>query len=166
MFALNIVGFPINELPKSILTNILQGGIDKAKEADIPIVGGHSVDDKEPKYGLVVTGEINGDKVWKNSEAKDGDVILLTKPLGTGIIASGIKKGLVPNKEIKIASNSMKTLNKHAADILEKFKSKRCNRHIRFWTLRTFERGLRKQSINCKYRLFKDPIFAIRKEFG
>ena len=119
LFALNIVGFPINELPKSILTNILQGGIDKAKEADIPIVGGHSVDDKEPKYGLVVTGEINGDKIWKNSEAKDGDVILLTKPLGTGIIASGIKKGLVPDKEIKIASNSMKTLNKHAADILE-----------------------------------------------
>ena len=119
LFALNIVGFPINKLPKSVLTSILQGGIDKAKEADIPIVGGHSVDDEEPKYGLVVTGEMNGNKVWKNSEAKDGDVILLTKPLGTGIIASGIKKGLVSNDNIKIASNSMKTLNKHAADILE-----------------------------------------------
>ena len=119
LFALNIVGFPINDLPKSILTDILQGGIDKAKEADIPIVGGHSVDDKEPKYGLVVTGEISGNRVWKNSEAKEGDVILLTKPIGTGIIASGIKKGLVPNEKIKVASNSMKTLNKHAADVLE-----------------------------------------------
>ena len=58
LFALNIVGFPINDLPKSILTDILQGGADKADEAGIPIVGGHSVDDKEPKYGLVVTGDV------------------------------------------------------------------------------------------------------------
>ena len=65
LFALNIVGFPINDLPKSILTEILQGGIDKASEAGIPIVGGHSVDDKEPKYGMAVTGEINKKKICK-----------------------------------------------------------------------------------------------------
>ena len=67
LFALNIVGFPINDLPKSMLTAILQGGADKAQEAGIPIVGGHSVDDKEPKYGLVVTGEVEESKMWKNS---------------------------------------------------------------------------------------------------
>ena len=121
LFALNIVGFPINDLPKSILTEILQGGIDKASEAGIPIVGGHSVDDKEPKYGMAVTGEINKQRIWKNSEASSGDLIILTKSLGTGIIASGIKKELVSKKDIKIAIDSMSTLNKNAANILKQF---------------------------------------------
>ena len=121
LFALNIVGFPINDLPKSILTEILQGGIDKAAEAGIPIVGGHSVDDKEPKYGMAVTGEINKQRIWKNSEASSGDLIILTKALGTGIIASGIKKELVSKRDIKIAIASMSTLNKNAANILKQF---------------------------------------------
>ena len=121
LFALNIVGFPINDLPKSILTEILQGGIDKAAEADIPIVGGHSVDDKEPKYGMAVTGEINKKKIWKNSGSSPGDLIILTKALGTGVLASGIKKELVSKKDIKIAIDSMSTLNKNAANILKQF---------------------------------------------
>ncbi len=121
LFALNIVGFPINSLPKSILTEILQGGIDKAAEAGIPIVGGHSVDDKEPKYGMAVTGEINKSKIWKNSGAMDGDLIILTKPLGTGVISSGIKKELVSAENIEIAIKSMSMLNKKAADVLKKF---------------------------------------------
>ncbi|MEO2160313.1 MAG: selenide, water dikinase SelD, partial [bacterium] len=75
-FALNIVGFPIKELPREILTEILRGGSDKAKEAGIPIVGGHSIDDKEPKYGLVVTGEITENKLIKNSGAKAGDALV------------------------------------------------------------------------------------------
>jgi selenium donor protein len=121
LFALNIVGFPINDLPKEILQKILQGGADKAAEAGIPIVGGHSVDDKEPKYGLVVTGQIDEKKMWKNSDAQAGDVIVLTKPLGTGIIATATKKGLAPSNAILEASNSMKTLNKYAADALRNF---------------------------------------------
>ena len=76
LFALNIVGFPVNSLPKSMLTKILQGGQDKAKEAEIPIVGGHSVDDKEPKYGLVVTGEVEESKMWTNSGARLGDSLV------------------------------------------------------------------------------------------
>ena len=121
IFALNIVGFPINDLPKSILTEILQGGIDKAEEAGIPIVGGHSIDDKEPKYGLAVTGEIKNNIIWKNSEASIGDLIILTKPLGTGIISSGIKKGLVSNKNMETAIKSMSMLNKDAAELLKNF---------------------------------------------
>ena len=122
LFALNIVGFPINELPKSILTEILQGGIDKAEEANIPIVGGHSVDDKEPKYGLVVTGEVNEKNLWKNSGAKVGDALVLTKPLGTGIIATAIKKGIASQKCIDEATKSMASLNKDAAEILSNLK--------------------------------------------
>ena len=115
LFALNIVGFPINDLPKRVLTEILQGGADKANEAGIPIVGGHSVDDKEPKYGLVVTGEIQKDKIWKNSGARVGDALVLTKPLGTGIIATAIKKGKASLKSIELAIRSMATLNKNSA---------------------------------------------------
>ena len=118
LFALNIVGFPINDLPKSILTDILQGGADKANEAGIPIVGGHSVDDKEPKYGLVVTGEIHQDRIWKNSGARPGDALVLTKSLGTGIIATGIKKGVATQGSIEDAINSMSSLNKSSAQEL------------------------------------------------
>ena len=118
LFALNIVGFPINDLPKAILTEILQGGADKAAEAGIPVVGGHSVDDKEPKYGLVVTGEVDESKMWKNSGAEAGDVLVLTKPLGTGVIATAIKKGAAAQNSIHSAIHSMAALNKDAADHL------------------------------------------------
>ena len=121
LFALNITGFPINELPKAMLTEILQGGADKANEAGIPIVGGHSVDDKEPKYGLVVTGEVQESKMWKNSGARPGDSLVLTKPLGTGIIATAIKKGLVTDEIIDVAVKNMSMLNKKAADGLKPF---------------------------------------------
>ena len=121
LFALNIVGFPINDLPKSILTDILQGGADKADEAGIPIVGGHSVDDKEPKYGLVVTGEIHKDRIWKNSGARPGDALVLTKSLGTGIIATGIKKGVATQNSIEDAINSMSSLNKDSAQELREY---------------------------------------------
>ena len=70
----------------------MQGGADKAAEAGIPIVGGHSIDDNEPKYGLVVTGEAIEKNIWTNSRAKEGDQIILTKPIGTGIISTAIKK--------------------------------------------------------------------------
>ena len=119
LFALNIVGFPINDLPKAILTEILQGGADKAAEAGIPVVGGHSVDDKEPKYGLVVTGEVDESKMWKNSGAKAGDVLVLTKPLGTGVIATAIKKGTATQESIDSVVQSMAALNKNAADHLK-----------------------------------------------
>jgi len=119
LFALNIVGFPINDLPNSMLTEILQGGSDKATEAGIPIVGGHSIDDKEPKYGLVVTGEVDEPRMWKNSGAKVGDSLVLTKSLGTGIIATAIKKGKASSESINAAINSMSLLNKNAADLLQ-----------------------------------------------
>ena len=119
LFALNIVGFPIKELPRSILTEILQGGADKAAEAGVPIVGGHSVDDKEPKYGLVVTGEVDEKDIWTNSGAKAGDILILTKALGTGIIATAIKKGKASEESIFAAIKSMSALNMKAAKTLE-----------------------------------------------
>lgn len=118
IFALNIIGFPINVLPKSDLTKILQGGIDKAQEAGISIVGGHSIDDPEPKYGLVVTGEVDEDKLITNSNAQPGDKLILTKPLGTGIIATAVKRGIADKEAMVKSAESMATLNKLAADVM------------------------------------------------
>ncbi|MEC9006839.1 MAG: selenide, water dikinase SelD, partial [Candidatus Neomarinimicrobiota bacterium] len=93
-FALNIFAFPINDIPKQVASQILEGGANKAEEAGIPILGGHSIDDKEPKYGLVVTGEIDESSLIKNSGAKPKDLLILTKPLGSGIVSTAIKKDL------------------------------------------------------------------------
>ena len=121
LFALNILGFPVNDFPKEIVSKILQGGADKANEAGISIVGGHSIDDKEPKYGLVVTGEVLKDNLIQNSGAKPGDSLLLTKPLGTGIISTGIKKESASSNSTTQAIESMIMLNELAGSILHKF---------------------------------------------
>jgi len=99
LFSLNIAGFPSDDLPISILTEILNGGQNIAEKANIPILGGHTVKDKEPKYGMAVTGHVNKKNIMKNNSAKEGDVLILTKPLGIGIISTGIKKGII-NKTI------------------------------------------------------------------
>jgi len=119
LFALNIACFPSDELPLEILTDILNGGLISAKEAGIPILGGHTVRDKEPKYGLVVTGIIEDGKELKNSEAKAGDVLILTKPIGTGIISTAIKNGNAPEFMIQNAIETMSTLNSGAAKAME-----------------------------------------------
>ena len=121
LFALNIVAFPIQNLEKSILSDIMQGGADKANEAGIPIVGGHSVDDSEPKYGLVVTGEVKEKSMWTNTGARPGDSLVLTKAIGTGIISTAIKKNKAQDSVIESAVESMKMLNKSAAEALQDF---------------------------------------------
>jgi selenium donor protein len=121
LFALNIVAFPIQKLEKSILSEIMQGGADKANEAGVPIVGGHSVDDSEPKYGLVVTGEVEENSMWTNTGAKPGDSLVLTKAIGTGIISTAIKKEKTQDSVIKSAVESMKMLNKNATETLQAF---------------------------------------------
>lgn len=121
LFALNIAAFPINDLPKTMLTEILQGGMDKAREAGIPIVGGHSIDDREPKYGLVVTGEVEEDKLVTNAKARPGDVLILTKPLGIGIIATAIKRDCAKEETIDAAVKTMVTLNDWAAELMVKY---------------------------------------------
>ena len=116
-FALNIVAFPSDDLPLEILTEILKGGADIAREAGIPILGGHSIKDKEPKYGMVVTGISNGMPI-KNSTSKIGDSLILTKPLGLGIISTAIKKETASDAMINDAVNIMTTLNKTASEVV------------------------------------------------
>ncbi|WP_018665256.1 selenide, water dikinase SelD [Heyndrickxia acidiproducens] len=115
--ALNIVAFPISTLPKQILAEILRGAGDKLKEAGVTLVGGHSIDDKEPKFGLAVTGKIHPDRIRTNAGAKPGDRLILTKPIGVGISTTSIKRGLLSETEIERVTAVMATLNKNAADI-------------------------------------------------
>ena len=118
IMGLNIVGFPVDKLSLDVLVQILRGGNDKAKEAGIPITGGHTIDDNEPKYGMVITGLVHPDKIVANSTAKIGDLLILTKPIGTGIIATAMKEGLAPAEAMDIAIKSMSMLNKSAAECM------------------------------------------------
>src|SRR5690625_5110951 len=118
---LNIVGFTITELPHEVLAAILKGAADKTKEAGAVIVGGHSIDDQEPKFGLAVTGIAHPDRIFKNIGAKPGDSLVLTKPLGVGILTTGIKVGAVSAEHEEAVTNIMAELNKVAAEQLENF---------------------------------------------
>ena len=120
LYALNIVGWPRTQ-PFEVLGEILAGGQESAAEAGCPIVGGHSVDDLEPKYGLAVTGVVDPRRVLTNAKAKPGDVILLGKTLGTGIAVSAIKKGIAEPELIKEATQQMKQLNRAAAEVYLRF---------------------------------------------
>jgi len=116
--ALNIVGFPAGKMPQSVLTDILRGGNDKIEEAGAVVVGGHSIKDNELKYGVAVTGVIDPDKVITNGGAKVGDVLFLTKRLGTGIITTGIKRNAVGPDLVKLVVEQMAALNRTAAELM------------------------------------------------
>jgi selenide,water dikinase len=116
--ALNVVCFPKDTLDFSILRQVLKGGLDKIHEAGVILLGGHTVDDPELKYGLAVTGVIHPAKVVHNNTARAGDVLILTKPLGTGIISTAIKRGAASKTAIKRVTESMITLNRAASEAM------------------------------------------------
>ena len=118
--AMNIVCFPINKMDIAILKEILRGGLDKMKEAGVLLVGGHSVEDDELKYGLAVTGVIHPEKVLLNRGGRVGDKLILTKPLGTGIVSTALKGGVADETLVMKSIVTMTTLNKTAAEIVGK----------------------------------------------
>jgi selenide,water dikinase len=118
LFVLNLVGFPRNLLSEGLLEEILRGGSDIAREAGVPTLGGHSIDDAEPKYGLVAVGEVHPARMVTNAAAAPGDALVLTKPIGSGIIATAIKKGAARPEVIARAVEVMATLNRRAAEAM------------------------------------------------
>ncbi|TFH00639.1 MAG: selenide, water dikinase SelD, partial [Calditrichales bacterium] len=126
LFALNIVGFPSNRLPLSVLESILKGAQEKAAEAGISIIGGHTVDDTEPKFGLAVCGIIHPHKILSNATAQPGDVLILTKPIGTGILSTALKRGALDAAVEKKLIASMSALNANAAEVLANFEVHAC----------------------------------------
>lgn len=116
--AMNIVCFPVKKMGMAILREILRGGLDKMREAGVLLVGGHSVEDDELKYGLSVTGVIHPDSVLLNRGGKAGDCLILTKPLGTGIISTALKGGVADEWLVAKSITAMTTLNKTAAELM------------------------------------------------
>jgi selenide, water dikinase len=123
---MNIVCFPSNDMDESVLTETLKGGLDKIDESGATLVGGHTVDDPEFKYGLSVTGIAHPDKVLTNCSAQKGDWIVLTKPVGTGIMSTAIKAKIAKKENIKEAFKIMSMLNKGAANVMSQFKINAC----------------------------------------
>jgi selenide,water dikinase len=116
--ALAIATFPESGVDESVLSEIFDGGAEKAAEAGISVIGGHTVKDREPKYGLSVVGTVHPDKVVRNSTARDGDVLVLTKPIGTGILTTARRRDAVDDSGLAEAIASMCTLNREAADVM------------------------------------------------
>ena len=123
--ALNIVGFP-NCLDPAVLGEILAGGADKVKEAGAVLVGGHSVQDDEPKYGLCVSGFVHPKKIFKNYGCRPGDILILTKQIGTGIVNTAIKAEMASEAAVKEAVTVMASLNKKAKEVVEKYDVSAC----------------------------------------
>lgn len=118
LFALSLVNFPRDALPFEVLEQIVRGGTAKATEAGVPIIGGHSVDDREPKFGLAVYGIVHPDRIVRNVGARPGDRLLLTKPIGTGILLTAEKNGLLTSAQLQPAVESMLRLNRDASEAM------------------------------------------------
>lgn len=119
--ALNILMFPAAKLPMEAYADILKGGYDKASEAGVRIIGGHTIDDFPPKYGLAVVGYIHPEKIITNAGAKPGDSLILTKPIGMGVILAGQRLGIASDDDVNQAKRLMKLLNKSGAEIMKKY---------------------------------------------
>ncbi|MHC5073549.1 MAG: selenide, water dikinase SelD [Planctomycetota bacterium] len=126
MTALSVLGFPVRKIPDNVMSQILSGGIDKMKEAQVVIIGGHSINDPEIKAGFAVTGMIDKDKIITNAGAQPGDCLILTKPLGTGIVAFAAQIERAKPESVKAATDSMTALNKTASELMVKFGANAC----------------------------------------
>lgn len=124
--AVSVLGFPVRKVPDETMSQILSGGIDKMNEAGVAIIGGHSINDGEIKAGFAVTGTIKTDKIVTNSAAKPGDILILTKPLGTGIVAFAAQIGRAKTESVEAIAESMTTLNKKASELMVEFKAHAC----------------------------------------
>lgn len=120
--ALSVLGFPASGAP-DVLEGILLGGLDKMSEAGCTVVGGHSIRDDELKFGYAVTGIIDPSRIWRNVGARPGDALLLTKPIGTGVISTALKQGAAQNSWVESAVESMRLLNRESAEALHQLES-------------------------------------------
>jgi selenide,water dikinase len=118
LLALNVVNWPIDDLPLEMLGRVLQGGIDVATAAGAAVLGGHSITDPEPKYGMVAIGLVDPERIVRNSTARPGNRLFLTKPLGLGIVSTALKRGVAPDDLVQRAVELMTTLNDRAAEAM------------------------------------------------
>jgi len=157
--AMNIVCFPSKTLDISVLRDILRGGIDKMREAGVVLVGGHSVDDPELKYGLSVTGTVHPKKVLTKGGAKPGDQLILTKPLGTGIINTAVKARMAGERVIETIARSMAALNKTASEVMLQVGVNACTDITGFGLLGHACEMIQDSQVGLKIRSVSVPIF-------
>ena len=158
LFALNVVGFPSGVLPASILEEMMKGASDVAGKAGISILGGHTVDDREIKFGMCVTGIVDNDRVIRNSTPRPGDSLILTKPLGTGIILAGMKRGLVGNETVQKVTRTMLRLNDVAGDLMRKYNVHACTDVTGFGLLGHLSEMLRPPKLGSVLKLGNIPV--------
>lgn len=162
---LNIVGWPKGTWPLSVLTEILRGGQDKVLEAGAVVAGGHTCIDRELKYGLSVTGVIHPDKILANSTAKPGDRLILTKPLGMGVISTAIKQGKCPEDLAAKVSRIMATLNKRAAEVMKSYRVHSCTDVTGFGLMGHLHEMMLASGTNARLYFSQIPILKEAYQF-
>lgn len=166
LFALNVVAFPKACLDLAILAEILRGGAEKLAEASVPIIGGHSIDDKEPKYGLAVTGIVHPGRILTNAGARVGDAVLLTKPLGSGIITTAAKNDQATPEAIAEAIRWMTTLNGAAAQAAGEFAVHACTDVTGFGLLGHLGEIAEASGVGARVRFGRVPLMAGAKDLA
>jgi len=164
--AMNIVCFPIQTMDVSILHEVLLGGLEKMREADVVLVGGHSVDDQELKYGLSVTGTIHPRKILKKENARPGDKLILTKPLGTGIINTAVKAEMAGKEASEKIMKSMSTLNRIASEIMQDIGVSACTDITGFGLLGHASEMVEGTDVGMLIRANSVPVFSEAKELA
>jgi selenide,water dikinase len=164
--AMNLVAFPIQSMGIEVLREILKGGLDKLREAEVVLVGGHSIEDQELKYGLAVTGLIHPDAILTNTGAQVGDRIILTKPLGTGIINTAQKGGMASPEAVQRAVEVMVALNRRAAEVMRGFHVHACTDVTGFGLLGHLCEMLGAGEIGMKISVDAIPILPKAEEYA
>jgi selenide, water dikinase len=166
VLALNVVGFPrgSDATPMAMLAQILRGGAEKAREAGIDIVGGHTVDDREPKYGLCVTGFVHPKAYWTNVGGRAGDRLVLTKPIGTGIVTTAMKAGTAGEEAARAAVATMAALNRAAAEAAREVGVRACTDVTGFGLLGHLREML--AGVGARIRLSAVPVLPAARELA
>lgn len=162
---LNIVGFPVGKLPHEVLAEILRGGADKAREAGAVILGGHSIDDPEPKFGMAVTGLIHPSCIGAKAGARPGDRLVLTKPIGVGVVTTAIKKGLTTPEEEQEAIRVMATLN-NLSETLQPFGIRGMTDITGFGLLGHASEMARESGVGMRIQAAQVPVLASAWKYG
>ncbi len=158
--ALSIIGFPIDTLDGKLMEEMIRGGMNKLAEARCPLIGGHSINDEEIKFGFAVTGLIDVERVVERDTARPGDVLLLTKPLGTGIVSFAAQLGLVDEPCLAEVGESMATLNRDAAELMIKYGAHACTDVTGFGLAGHLVSMVRGSGVNAEIDLSEVPVFA------
>ena len=164
--AMNLVAFPVKTMDLSILRQIIQGGVDKLEEAEVVLIGGHSIDDKEIKYGLSVTGFIHPERVLAKKNLQPGDCLVLTKPLGTGIINTAIKAAMSSEQLTQKVTRLMAMLNRDAARIMADFDISACTDVTGFGLIGHLAEMVKGSGCSAKVDSGQVPVIPEAEEFA